>query len=226
MIYAEYRRDPDRILEEITRQERRNTLGLLKIFLGYASGVGKSAKLLDEGRRGGAAKISLSAQCSQDPPPRSNRCFANTKVIPTLSIGSKDVLDTDAIVQRKPSESWNAQIGSTTDNKFSTYIRDPESGLDYAMMRFYMNSNGDSPNLVDNCPHRFRPQTAGIPMPAGTRHDSNDQPEEITWQTLRASDTARGELPGFGECIRLFSLVAQHHCRMCRMNILFTRISN
>ncbi len=44
-------RDPDALLREIEAAERAERRGQLKIFLGYASGVGKSFRLFDEGRR-------------------------------------------------------------------------------------------------------------------------------------------------------------------------------
>ncbi len=47
----EHRRDPEHILQELQLEEDRRKRGYLKIFLGYASGVGKSAKTFDEGRR-------------------------------------------------------------------------------------------------------------------------------------------------------------------------------
>jgi RHS repeat-associated protein len=50
-------------------------------------------------------------------------------------------------------ESWNAQTSSTTENKFSTYVRDPESGLDYAMMRYYASANGRFMSVDPNPEH-------------------------------------------------------------------------
>jgi len=44
-------RDPEALLRQIEAAERAQRRGQLKIFLGYASGVGKSFKLFDEGRR-------------------------------------------------------------------------------------------------------------------------------------------------------------------------------
>ena len=41
------RPDPDALLRRAEAAER----GVLKVFLGYASGVGKSFRLFDEGRR-------------------------------------------------------------------------------------------------------------------------------------------------------------------------------
>ena len=43
-------RDPEALLRQIEAAERAERRGQLKIFLGYASGVGKSFKLFDEGR--------------------------------------------------------------------------------------------------------------------------------------------------------------------------------
>ena len=46
-----HHRDPEALLRQIEAAERAEHRGQLKIFLGYASGVGKSFKLFDEGRR-------------------------------------------------------------------------------------------------------------------------------------------------------------------------------
>ncbi len=49
---AEDRRpSPEEFLRRIQLEERMQSRGRLKVFLGYASGVGKSARMLDEGRR-------------------------------------------------------------------------------------------------------------------------------------------------------------------------------
>jgi two-component system sensor histidine kinase KdpD len=45
------RPDPDALLRQVQAETRAAQRGQLKIFLGYASGVGKSFKLFDEGRR-------------------------------------------------------------------------------------------------------------------------------------------------------------------------------
>jgi two-component system, OmpR family, sensor histidine kinase KdpD len=48
----DYRRpNPEQLLEQAEAEERSHRRGKLKIFLGYASGVGKSYRMLDEGRR-------------------------------------------------------------------------------------------------------------------------------------------------------------------------------
>ncbi len=45
------RRTPEELLREVQAEEAAVTRGRLKIFLGYASGVGKSFRMLDEARR-------------------------------------------------------------------------------------------------------------------------------------------------------------------------------
>ena len=45
------RRNPEQLLEQAEAEERSRKRGQLKIFLGYASGVGKSRRMFDEGRR-------------------------------------------------------------------------------------------------------------------------------------------------------------------------------
>jgi len=45
------RRTPEELLREVQAEERADSKGRLKIFLGYASGVGKSFRMFDEARR-------------------------------------------------------------------------------------------------------------------------------------------------------------------------------
>src|SRR5438128_2021199 len=99
----ELRRDPQRLLEQIEEEERRQKRGRLKIFLGYASGVGKSAKMLAEGlrRRERGEDVVIGAiqpKSSTD----IDRLVAQHEVIPTLRIGQRDVIDIDRILRRRP----------------------------------------------------------------------------------------------------------------------------
>jgi len=98
-----HRRNPEHILEEIQREERRKRSGRLKIFLGYASGVGKSVKMLDEGlrrkRRGEDVVVGATqAQCT----PEIEKLQSFHESIPTLRVSGKDVLDIDRILRRRP----------------------------------------------------------------------------------------------------------------------------
>src|SRR2546426_12571664 len=99
----ELRRDPQRLLEQIEEEERRKKRGRLKIFLGYASGVGKSVKMLAEGLRRrergedvvvGAVQTKSSTEI--------DRLVAKYEVIPTLKIRNRDVIDIERLLRRHP----------------------------------------------------------------------------------------------------------------------------
>src|SRR5215831_19036231 len=100
---SQFRRDPEQLLKEIEQQERRERRGRLKVFLGYASGVGKSAKMLAEGvrRRERGEDVVVAAvqpQCS----PEINRLLAQHETIPTLKAGDREVIDIERILRRHP----------------------------------------------------------------------------------------------------------------------------
>src|SRR5262245_14319303 len=97
------RRDPERILAQIQREEWRQRRGRLKIFLGYASGVGKSAKMLDEARRRrqrgeDVLVVAIQPQCT----PEIDRLLSMHEVIPTLKVAGRDVIDIARILRRRP----------------------------------------------------------------------------------------------------------------------------
>lgn len=99
----ESRRDPERLLREIEQEERRERRGRLKIFLGYASGVGKSAKMLNEGRRRRERGEDVVVGAIQPKSsPEIDRLLSGHEIIPTLKIAGKDVIDVDAILRRRP----------------------------------------------------------------------------------------------------------------------------
>src|SRR5437870_4210284 len=100
---VELRRDPERLLQQVEEEERRKKRGRLKIFLGYASGVGKSTKMLAEGlrRRDRGEDVVLGAtqpQSSSD----IERLVAKYEVIPTGKIQDRDVIDVEALLRRHP----------------------------------------------------------------------------------------------------------------------------
>src|SRR6187399_619551 len=99
----ENRRDPERILAEIHREEQRQRRGRLKIFLGYASGVGKSAKMFEEGRRRrqrGEDVVVVATQ--QEQSPEIHELLPAFEIIPTQRASGKDVLHMDQILRRRP----------------------------------------------------------------------------------------------------------------------------
>jgi two-component system, OmpR family, sensor histidine kinase KdpD len=97
------RRDPQRLLEQIEEEERRKNRGRLKIFLGYASGVGKSAKMLAEGlrRRERGEDVVIGATQPRSSP-EIDRLVSRHEVIPTLKIAGRDVIDIERLFRRRP----------------------------------------------------------------------------------------------------------------------------
>ncbi len=97
------RRDPQRLLEQLQREERRQKRGRLKIFLGYASGVGKSMKMLDEGRRRRErGEDVVVAAIQPQSTPDIDRLLSRHEVIPTLRASGRQVIDTGQILLRRP----------------------------------------------------------------------------------------------------------------------------
>src|SRR5213083_2980906 len=102
-VDTELRRDPERLLEQVEREEERERRGRLKIFLGYASGVGKSTKMLAEGlrRRDRGEDVLLGATQPQSSPDI-ERLVSKYEVILTRKIQGRDVIDVDALLRRHP----------------------------------------------------------------------------------------------------------------------------
>ena len=98
------RRTPEELLLQAQAEERSDTKGYLKIFLGYASGVGKSFRMLDEARRRrergqdvviGAVQPGVS--------PEVQALLANMEVIPLKTAGNASMIDLEGIIRRRPS---------------------------------------------------------------------------------------------------------------------------
>ncbi len=97
------RPDPEALLEQLELQERLAHRGRLKVFLGYASGVGKSFQMLDEGRRRrmrgedvviGATQPKSSSEVEQ--------LLRDAEIIPPLIINGQGTVDVPAILRRHP----------------------------------------------------------------------------------------------------------------------------
>src|SRR5207344_3048269 len=77
--------------------------GRLKVFLGYASGVGKSFRMLDEGRRRHERGQDVVAGALQPEVPENIRSLLNSlEIVPTLDVGGVPVMDVPAILRRHP----------------------------------------------------------------------------------------------------------------------------
>jgi len=101
------RPSPDELLRRVQAEERRARRGKLKVFLGYASRVGKSFRMLDEGRRRKERGEDVVVAAIQYPlGPGTESLMAKLESIPTLKeihAGKEyEVLDVAAIFRRHP----------------------------------------------------------------------------------------------------------------------------
>ncbi len=97
------RKTPEELLREVQAQETATGKGYLKIFLGYASGVGKSYRMLDEARRrrergqdvvvGGVQPVE---------PPEVQALLTKLEVIPLKPVGQGAAIDVERLLQRRP----------------------------------------------------------------------------------------------------------------------------
>ncbi len=100
---SEFRRNPEWLLEQIEKEQRRERRGRLKIFLGYASGVGKSRKMLSEGlRRRERGEDVVVGAIQPKSSPEIDRLLSQYEIIPTRKIAGKDVIDVERILRRHP----------------------------------------------------------------------------------------------------------------------------
>ena len=100
---AARRPTPEQLLQQLESEEEHQIVGRLKVFLGYASGVGKSFRMLDEGRRRfargqdvviGAIQPRLSREVAQ--------AMSSLEVIPLRNLNGTPMMDVDAILRRAP----------------------------------------------------------------------------------------------------------------------------
>jgi len=101
---AEFRRKtPDELLREIQPEERPSRRGYLKIFLGYASGVGKSVRMLDEARRRRERGQDVVVGAVQPAVSPEVACLLQKlEVIPLKAVGGMMAIDLDTILDRAP----------------------------------------------------------------------------------------------------------------------------
>jgi two-component system, OmpR family, sensor histidine kinase KdpD len=97
------KRDPEALLRQAEAAERALHRGQLKIFLGYASGVGKSFKLFDEGRRRRERGEDVVVAAMQtESTPEVARIISGLEVVPTVTISGVPVIDVAAVIARHP----------------------------------------------------------------------------------------------------------------------------
>ena len=96
-------RDPEALLRQIEAAERAESRGQLKIFLGYASGVGKSFRLFDEGRRRRErGEDVVVAAVQSESSPEAAQVLRGLESIPTRDVGAVPVIDVPAVIARHP----------------------------------------------------------------------------------------------------------------------------
>src|SRR3954470_9788843 len=94
------RPDPEELLRRIEAEESRARRGRLKVFLGYAARVGKSQRMLGEGRRRkerGQDVVVGSMQPTETPETR--ELLSQFEIIPLDERGDMDLA---AIIRRHP----------------------------------------------------------------------------------------------------------------------------
>ena len=94
---------PDQLLQQLESEEEHQATGRLKIFLGYASGVGKSFRMLDEGRRRherGQDVVVGAMQSHLTPDLQST--VAALELIPLKTVSGMPVMDMETILARAP----------------------------------------------------------------------------------------------------------------------------
>ena len=91
------------LLKQIDTQDEQLQHERLKVFLGYASGVGKSFRMLDEGRRRKARGQDVVIGAIQtDLPPELEHLLQTIEVIPLKKIGDGAAMDVETLLRRRP----------------------------------------------------------------------------------------------------------------------------
>src|SRR5207249_1828564 len=97
------RKTPEDFLRECQAEEAAVREGRLKIFLGYASGVGKSFRMLDEARRRRERGQDVAVGATQPRmSPDVEAVLRRLEVIPLKAIGEGTAIDMEALLKRHP----------------------------------------------------------------------------------------------------------------------------
>lgn len=95
---------PEQLLQQLETEEEHQATGRLKIFLGYASGVGKSFRMLDEGRRRHERGQDVVVAAMQPPSmsPDVKAIVSTLEIIPLKNVAGTAVMDVETILARSP----------------------------------------------------------------------------------------------------------------------------
>lgn len=94
---------PEQLLKRVEAEEHYQRRGRLKVFLGYASGVGKTFRMLDEGRRRKMrGEDVVIASIQPDPSPQVRELLDGFEVIPHSMVLGAPTIDVPAVLRRRP----------------------------------------------------------------------------------------------------------------------------
>ena len=130
------RRTPEELLLQVQAEEEREARGRLKIFLGYASGVGKSFRMLDEGRRRAERGQDVVVGSIQFPAsPDVETLLHKLEVIPLRKLDGIDVMDVPSILKRCPRVclvdglAWNNPPGAVNASRWQDVRQLLDAGI-------------------------------------------------------------------------------------------------
>ncbi|GAB4149483.1 MAG: sensor histidine kinase KdpD [Candidatus Promineifilaceae bacterium] len=135
------RPDPDQLLDQIKRDAAQETRGKLKIFLGYAAGVGKTYAMLEAAQQRRAAGVDVVVgYVETHGRAETDALLAGLEVIPRREIAYRGItlteMDTDAILQRQPQMALVDELahtnapGSRHARRFQDVLELLSSGID------------------------------------------------------------------------------------------------
>jgi len=94
---------PEELLKRVEAEERYQRRGRLKVFLGYASGVGKTVRMLDEGRRRKMrGEDVVVASIQPDPAGQARELLDGFEIIPHSTNLGGPAIDVPAVLRRQP----------------------------------------------------------------------------------------------------------------------------
>lgn len=119
------RKTPEELLREIEGAEPSPEKGYLKIFVGYASGVGKSFRMLDEARRRRDRGQDVVVGAVQPKaPPEVEALLRNLEVIRLERLDGGTAVDVEALLRRRPAVcfidglAYNNPVGSRNPTRW------------------------------------------------------------------------------------------------------------
>ena len=101
----DHRPSPEEFLRRLAAEERLQSRGRLKVFLGYASGAGKSARMFDEGRRRwqrGQDVVVVATQPGPSDSPHLRDLLGQLEMIAPRVTPEGVAIDVPAVLKRRP----------------------------------------------------------------------------------------------------------------------------